>query len=345
MMLMLYLKKNPEFRRLRAGLAALAAVLLIAPSAGAANVIVQLRNGDRITGELIAQETNCVVIATSWAGTLAVPIATIGGVQTVSGEKITVTPAPAPAPTPAKVVAAATPAAAPAKPAPKPTPPKRFRTNMQLGSNLAFGARDSQTLYTRVKSTYEKPFASEAKKFFRTTADYTADYGKTEGVESANRMGGGVKSDLDFGQRSYAYGAGNVGYDEIRRIDLLYEVGPGLGVHLIKKPTFTLNVESGLNYQAQKRATGQNLDSVYVRFGEDVTWKISSRLSLTKKFEFFLDGEDTDQYRFRLDSNLSYKLIDNLTLNLTVLDTFDTQPAARVNKNELQIRSAIGITF
>jgi hypothetical protein len=324
----------------------LATILLIAPGAGAANVVVHLRNGDRITGELIAQETNRVVIATSWAGTLALPLETIGGLQTASGEKMSLAPKSAPAtPPPAKVVAAAAPAAAKPKPASKPVPPKRIRNSVQLGSNLTFGARDSMTLYTRVKSTYEKPYADNAKKFFRTTADYTADYGETEGVESANRMSGSLKSDLDLGKRSYAYAAGNVGFDEIRKIDLYYEIGPGMGVHLVSKPTFVLNLESGLNYQAQQRSTGVNLDSIYLRLGDDLTWKITPRLSLTKKFEFFLDGEDVEQFRFRLDSNLSYKLMENLSLNLTVTDTFDTEPAARVNRNELQIRSAIGITF
>jgi hypothetical protein len=118
-----------------------------------------------------------------------------------------------------------------------------------------------------------------------------------------------------------------------------------MGVHLVKKPTFVLNVESGLNYQAQQRTSGVDLESVYLRLGEDTTWKITSRLSLTKKFEFFLDGEDVEQFRFRLDSTLGYKIFENLSLNLTVLDTFDTEPAARVNKNELQIRSTIGIMF
>jgi putative salt-induced outer membrane protein YdiY len=340
-------RTNHDSLSMRAWIAACATILLIAPYAGAVSVVVSLRNGDRITGELLAQETNRVVIATSWAGTLALPIETIGGVQTASGEKVSLTTAAPPqAPKPVQVVAAASaPAVAKPKPAPAPAPPKRVRTNVQLGSNLAFGARDSQTLYTRVKSTYEKPYPSDAKKFFRTTADYTADYGKTEGVESANRMSGGFKADLDLGERSYAYAAANVGYDEIRKIDRFYEIGPGMGVHLVKKPTFVLNVESGLNYQAQQRTSGVDLESVYLRLGEDTTWKITSRLSLTKKFEFFLDGEDVEQFRFRLDSTLGYKIFENLSLNLTVLDTFDTEPAARVNKNELQIRSTIGIMF
>jgi len=62
--------------------------LLPAFSAGAVNVVVLLRNGDRITGELVAQETNHVVIQTGWAGRLSLPVPTIGGLRTVSGEDL-----------------------------------------------------------------------------------------------------------------------------------------------------------------------------------------------------------------------------------------------------------------
>jgi putative salt-induced outer membrane protein YdiY len=341
-------KKNDELLKTRALALGLAGLMLLIPAipAGAVNVVVQLRNGDRITGTLVAQETNHVVITTSWAGEFALPIATIGGLRTATGQDLlppavapTVSTAPPASPAQRSVAVAAKPAP------PGAAKPKRWRNSIQVGSNLAFGARDSQTVFTRVKSTYEHPFPSDAKKFFRTTADYLADYGETENVQSANRMNGGSKTDLDLGKNSYAYAAASTGFDEVRKIDFQYEIGPGLGFHLIKKPTFTFNVESGVNYQGQQRSAGVNLDSIYWRLGEDFVWKITPRLSWSKKFEFFLDGEDAQEFRFRLDSNLNYELIKNLSLILNLTDTFDTEPAVRVNKNELQIRSAIGITF
>lgn len=337
-------RKNHNLLKAGLRLSALAAFLLTLPSADAVSVVVLLRNGDRITGELIAQETNRVVIVTSWAGTLALPLDTIGGLQTSSGDKLTLeATTPSPVPKAAATITAAT--TAKPKPVTTAAPPKRLRTNLQVGANLMFGARDYQAFFGRVKSTYERPYDHNPKKFFRTITDYTADYGETENVRSANRMTGSVKTDFDLGQRSYCYNVGSGGYDEIRKVDLHYEVGPGLGYHLIKRPTFEFNVESGLNYQVQQRSAGQRLESVYLRAGEDTTWKFGPRLSLIKKFEFFVNGDNWEEFRFRLDSTVSYKLIENLSLNLTLLDMFDTDPAPKVDRNELQIRSSIGITF
>lgn len=308
----------------------------------AVNVVVQLRNGDRITGELVAQETNHVVVSTSWAGKLALPLDTIGGLRTATGKDLLPPPAAPAAPPPSQpetVVAAKpkvpTPAAA----------PKRLRTSVQLGSSLLYGARDQQVLYARVKSSYEKPYAHDAKKFFRTLADYSADYGETEEIQSANRMTASLKTDFDLGTKSYCYNVGSGGYDETRKIDLHYEIGPGMGYHLVKRPTFEFDLEGGLNYQAQFRSAGGNPDSLYVRAGEDTTWKLNSRLSFSKKFEFFVNSEEPEQFRFRLDATASYKVIENLSLNLSVLDQYDTDPAPKVDENEVQIRSSVGITF
>lgn len=345
------LRRNDEAKWLKAALVGLAAgcYFAAAPSAVAVNVVVQLRNGDRLTGELVTQATNHVVINTPWAGQLALPLSVIGGVRTATGTEVIAEAKPEPpksalAPATKPVVIAAT------TKTPTPAPVSavatgKIKTKVELGSNLNYGAKDQELLYGRWKTTYEKPYATNAKKFFRTTGDYSADYGVTEGVRSANRMMGSLKTDFDLGARTYCYNAANSGYDEIRKIDFYYDVGPGMGYHLLRLPRLELDVEGGLNYQSQNRSLSRDTDSLYVRAAENLTWRVNSRISLTKKFEFFVNGDDPEQFRFRLDATASYKLIDNLSFNVTVLDQFDTDPAPKVDQNEVQVRSTIGITF
>jgi putative salt-induced outer membrane protein YdiY len=325
---------------LTCGLLLLGGNLVTSP---AREVVLQLRNGDRLTGRLLAQETNAVIVATSWAESLVIPLSAVGGLRAVTGEDLLPPPATTeapPKPTPAKVVAA--------KPAAKPVAkadPKRLRHNVQLGANVNFGARDSELIYGRLKSTYERPYDEHPNLFFRTFADYSVDYGRTEKLVSANRMSGSLKTDFDVNPKVYAYNAASCGFDEVRRIDFQYEAGPGAGVRVLTRTNLALSLESGLNYQAQERADDEHVDSLYLRAANNLTWKISPRLTFSEKFEFFLDSDDPEEYRFRLDATLSLKVLENISLNLTVLDFFDTSPAANVDKNELQIRSSIGITF
>lgn len=320
--------------------------LCLEQNSAATPVVAQLRNGDRITGELLAQETNHIVIATGWAGTMTIPLSAIGGLQTTTGDKLI------PAASPAAVLPPVAPAqTAAAKPGPSATSVRpaaakpKIQTNLQVGSNLNFGAKDSELLYGRIKVTYAQPYERNPKKFFRSLCDVSADYGETENVRSANRVNGSLKTDFDSGENAYFYNVFSGGFDEIRKIDLQYGAGPGLGYHVLRRPLVELDLESGLDYQAQNRSTGEDTSNVYARLGDNLTWKLGSRLSLSKKFEYFFNVEDATKYRFRIDSTLSYRLVENLSLNLSLLDSFDTDPAPKVDKNELQVRSSIGITF
>src|SRR5436190_14778018 len=90
-------------------------------SARADTIILHLKNGDRIAGTIILEDTNRVVITNSWIKELSVPLSEIAGRET---------PPAAPAPAPATETKPAVPApetkpppvAAEVKPAPIPPP-------------------------------------------------------------------------------------------------------------------------------------------------------------------------------------------------------------------------------
>lgn len=332
------LSDSKGLRRLGSWLWLLAgAWLLSLPVHAETNVVLHLKSGDRIAGTIVSEDTNRVVIATSWIKELPVPLSAIEWREAGPPSPAAVALQAAKS----NVVAVLT----TAPPTTKPPEPKRWKVDVTMGTDLLFGAVDRQLYYSRLKLTYEQPYKSNPKKFFRSLVDYTVDYGRTEGVESANRMGGSIKTDFDVGRRVYLYNLAGAGYDEIRQIDLYYEIGPGVGYHLFTLPKFVMNVESGVNYQAQQRHDSRDVESFYLRLAEDVTWKITPRVTLTEKFEFYPNIENTDQFRARFDATLSFGLWRNLTLKLTVLDLYDTNPARNADNNELQIRSALGITF
>jgi len=319
-------------------------LLGLGTSAGAVNVVVDLRNGDHLTGQLVAQETNHIVVTTSWGGALDIPISAIGGLRTQEGD-VLIKSAPATVAVPTTTPAGNAP---PPKSATAPVvaaTPKHWKAHFNLGLNLVYGATDSQLYYGTLSLTYERPYLANPKKYFRNVFDYAVNYGETAGTESANNMSGTDKTDLDVGERLYVYNLGAVGYDDVRKIDLYYSVGPGAGYHLFTRPKWVMNLESGLSYQVQERSAGGNVESLYLRLADDVTWKISPRTTFTQKYEFFQNLENFDQFRFALNANLSYALWQGISLNLTALDLYDTDPAPGVDKNELQIRTSLGISF
>ena len=330
----------------------------------------QLRNGDKISGNILSEDLNRVIVSNSWAKEIVIPL-----VEIKSREKIT----PPPTETNAVVVAKAAPAptptvpVAPPKPAIKPKRPSSWHGDVQVGADVGISETKRELYYAKFKITYapiEEGNPTGTNKFigrFRNTFDYNAAYGtvtsdRTVGNQtisetklSANRMDGSSKTDFDLGteRKIFIYNLMGAGYDEIRKIEYRYEVGPGVGYHLLNRSNLVLNAEVGMNYQEQYLWNKSGIpleriynrtDNFYYRFAEDFTWKISKKLTFDEKFELF-PQIDFSEYRFRFESNLRYWLWENLSFNLTVLDTYDTQSAKSVGKNDLQIRSSIGVKF
>ncbi|MEO7300668.1 MAG: DUF481 domain-containing protein [Verrucomicrobiota bacterium] len=342
------------------------------------SIALKLRNGDRLTGKILSETTNQVNLSTTWAKEISVPLTEIlsreiipitqnVAINTIlsttnnstSTNSIAATNAIAATNVVSSTNASATntlaktpPVVVPTKPPVKPKKPSSWHGDAQVGVDVGISATRRQLYYGRFKITFapvhEGPPGTNSRVIerFRNTFDYNAAYGTTDGLLSANRMDGSSKTDFDLGakKRFFVYNLIGGGYDEIRKIDARYEFGPGIGYHVFTRTNFVLNTEVGLNYQVQYLATGATTERFYYRFAEDLTWKISKTLTFDEKLEFF-PAFNLQEYRLRFESNLKYFLLENLTFNLTVLDIFDTQPAANVGENDLQIRSSIGLKF
>jgi hypothetical protein len=316
------------------------ALVLLGCSTRAQNVILHLRNGDRLAGAIISESTNEVRLSTIWSKELVVPVSQIERREILPAE---VTAAPTTnGVVPAKpVVVSKTTNAPPAVPW-----YKHWKGDASIGTDLERGGTTDRALYYgKLNLTYSHPYARDPKQFFRNIFTYSAEYGKTDGTVSANDMGGSSKTDFDFSRKIYAYNLGAASYDVIRKIDLHYEDGPGAGYHLFTGTNFIVNTELGANYQVEYRSDDTSTHSVYYRLAEDVTWKINHQMNLTEKYEFFPRVDNLGQYRSRFESTLSYALMLNFSLNVSVIDLYDTQPATGVPANDFQLRTSLGVKF
>jgi hypothetical protein len=346
----------------------LAFVLLLGPTAFAAPVLITLRNGDRITGEIKSENAERVVLKSAVAGTIRIPKAEISRREpllppttsspTAAPVASPAPPAPATKPAPAGVAAAPAPGserALTATNAPAPTLGSTvgswlpewlapYTTNwhgsVQLGMDLGFGTADQQTFYGNA-------YANHAYDRVRNNAEYHVAYGTLNGRESANRMNGRIKTDYDLGtkRRTYAYQTGGVGYDEIRRVDMEFDEGVGLGYKILQRPQFNLNGELGGQYQNINFLTAQDRSYLSFRVAESLTWQVSPKLQVAQRLTFLPNVEELSDYRVRLELSASYPLFKRVTLSFNAIELFDSAPPAGVDKNDLTVQSTIGLNF
>lgn len=346
---------------------ALWACLLITTLAGAQPVILHLRNGDRVSGDLVTEDPGRVTLTNAILGRFSIPLTAVARRESVTNLAVAKSSAPAVTNTP--------PALPPALQnklndlqtvhatgnisaeeyqrqrakllsPPKPSGPKHWSTELYAGMDLAFSQKDRQLYTGRMKLNY-------ARAPLRNNIDYLFTYGWTDGELSANRMDGWMKTDLDLTPHTYLYSLEGAGYDEIRRVNWRYEVGPGVGYHLIKRTNLVVRVEAGFNYQVQNiqeiPATGLAYDReekhYSQRLAQDIRWNIGSQFTFDEKAEYFPELTDFNTYRLRVEANLRYWLKSNLSLNFTVIDTYETKTSTGVGQNDLQLRSSIGVKF
>ena len=342
----------PRFRNLNTFVVLFVLCVLALP-AHAQSVILYLRNGDRLSGSIINETDDQIVISTSWNRELAIPFSEI-----TSREEIVETApslpspiqTPSPAPTPVATTDELLILDAERKEAGfKFAPNEAWHGKIDLGIDLIFGERSRELFYGKAKIVYapaELPdqVLSIASRF-RNTFEYQVSYGKTEGILSDNRMDGLIKPEFDIGRRVFVYTLLGVGYDEVRLVDYQYEVGPGLGYRLIKTKDLQLNTEVGFDYQFQALSGNQEDERFSIRLAEDSKWTLNDRFVLDEKVEFFPGVESSLEFRLRFEANLRYKLWKFVWLTLSVMDLYDTKVAEGVNRNELQLRSLLGVDF
>ena len=303
-----------------------------------------LKSGEKITGFVISEYTNRVVLSNSWASELSVPLKEIerreiiaaAGTNQLAGTNV--------------IAKAKIP---PLKPSAE--PPRLFKHwkgEAEVGLDLNYATVDQQTYHGKAMLAYEQPYTTDTNMFFRNTTDYTVQYGKSEQtvsnqtvtVKSSDLMGGSDKTTFDLTHHWYIYSLAGAGYDRIRDIDLQAEAGPGFGYHLLKQTNLTANLEAGANYQIQYRSDNTEIRDFFYRLAEDFNWKITPRTTFTEKVEFF-PRVNLSEYRVRLEATLTYTLWRYVYLNLSVHDAYDTEPADDTSANELLVHSALGMKF
>lgn len=224
----------------------------------------------------------------------------------------------------------------PAAIVPKPT--RQLSGEVFAGLDITDGSKSRQLYTGRVKLNYVEGH-------LRNNFDYLFTYGKTDGEVSANRMDGTLKTDYEFTPRFYGYNQGALGYDEIRKVDNYFQIGPGAGLHLLKLSKVALSTEAGVNYQAQEFTDGREEQNVYFRFAQQFKWIVNTRFSFDEKVEYFPQWDNSAEYKLRVEANIRYWLKTYLSLNFTVINLYDTRVATGVQSNDLQIRSSIGVKF
>jgi putative salt-induced outer membrane protein len=164
-------------------------------------------------------------------------------------------------------------------------------------------------------------------------------------VTTAHAITGGIRGDLNLTNRVFVFGLADFEYDQFQKLDLRNVLGGGLGYHFLKTDRTLFDVFGGGSYDQAFYSTGITRKSGEALLGEELSHKFSARSLLTEKLQLFPNLSDAGQYRITFDSTGTTKVSNWLNWQISFGDRYVSNPIPGIKKNDLLLTTGLRLTF
>jgi len=285
-------------------------LLLVAwPAAPVGAETYELKNGDKITGEVIRLDDEKVVLEHAVFGEIEIPLTEV---------------APAKGPRPGLF---GTPLLA------------GWTRTFQLGVNGERGESETVDAVGALDLDYE-----EDELRWNVDGRYTFSNAETETTKH-NALLEATRAKNFADSRWFWLANGRWDWDEFRSWNHRLTAIAGLGYDLIERDAFTLRVAAGPAVTREFGGTDAWLYEAMV--GVQAIWKIAENHRVEVKNSFFQAANENSPYRNLTEANWKWQLSQDpgLSLNFRVENEYESDPLPGVERNDLKYFTSLGIDF
>ena len=161
---------------------------------------------------------------------------------------------------------------------------------------------------------------------------------------TANAIQAGARYDHDISKRIFAFVTADFQTDALQGLNLRSVPGAGLGVHVIKTASTTLDLLAGLNY-TREDYTRFTRNFAAASFGEELTHKLHSSTLITQSFDLFPDLSDLGEYRGTFTLGTVTKISKWLGWQNAFGDIYVTNPPVGKKKNDVLLTTGLNFSF
>lgn len=321
---------------------------------------VELVNGDTLTGTILSEDDNAVVIDHPVLGQIELAADRVKLVHRDAPE-----PNPAPTPQPAPVAAP--------EPEPEPTPPPapvvdpaevqaaaeeaaaqqaldersmlkwfmdEWNTKLSLGFNGAAGNTDTHNFFGQLNAKHQ-----DGRNRWMINSQWF--YGLNRGQVNRSQFQTTVTRDwLQQGSPWFFFVRGEYKYDRFRNWENRTSGFVGTGYALVKNDRFEVNARMGLggtyDFGSINEFTPEALFG-----GSILKWKISDRSAISGESVYYPSLEDTADYRITTRLEWTYKLdlASGMSIKLGAQSDYDGQTNGDREHNDLKYYGALVLEF
>lgn len=329
---------------------------------------VTLKNGDRLSGNIIKYDGKNLVMKSDLAGDVTIPWANVTGVTSTQPLNVTLKDGQ-------RVVGTVT------------TEGTRFEiVTKETGTVTA--PRDSveyirsqpeQVAYDKEIDRYKNPrlidlwtgtldlgfaethgnadtetFNLGANAVRSTTRDkimvnYTQIYSSSNAsgtsLTSANAKRGGLQYNLNLDPKMFVFGLLDLENDQFQSLNLRFAPAGGAGYHAIKTPNTTLDLSLGASLDREFFSTGVNQSYAELLLGEELTHKFGKTTSLHENLVFYPNLSSTGNYRMNFDISLLAAMKKWLSFQISASDRYLSDPVPGRKDNDILLTTGLRLTF
>lgn len=213
---------------------------------------------------------------------------------------------------------------------------------IDAGLTLTRGNADTSTLALGMNAARTTP---RDKISVYMAALYAKNKVSGTSLTTANAIRGGARYDFNLTNRTFAFGFGDLEYDEFQKLDLRMVLGGGLGFHALKRERTTLDIFGGGSLNKEYFSTDLRRTSGEVLAGEELNHKLSDRVSFKERLVFFPNLTETGEYRLNFDTSAVTNLNKWLGWHVTLSDRYLSNPVLGAKNNDLLLTTGVRVTF
>jgi putative salt-induced outer membrane protein YdiY len=324
---------------------------------------VTLKNGDRLTGDIVKADATSLVLKTQLVGEVTIPWDAVTGLKTDktlyvtladgstksglvsgTGDQFEIHSAAGQAISTTKSsITSLRSEAEQAEYLRHQNPGWRelWTGNAHVGFAITSGNSRTTNIATGLGLTRETP---RDKTIVYVASVYAKD--KSSGVSqtTANIIRGGLRYDRDINKKWFGYGAADFEHNELQNLSLRIVPGGGLGYHAIKSERTQLDVLGGGDWNKEFfSGIIPDRSSAEVQVGETLSHKFNPRVTLREQFFIFPNLSETGEYRMNLDTSVTADITRRIAVSFTLSDRYLSNAPIGTEKNDLLMTT--GISF
>jgi len=351
---------------IRAALIGLATVAFICPQLLADQVV--LKNGDRLTGTIVDSDGKTLTLKSAFAGEVKIqwdavqeitsdePVyvsakggeVLVGKVTTTDGKFSVQTASSGPVTVAKDVVQSVR---SKEQQAVYDAEIERLRHPRLLDS---WGGVVDTGLATARGNTETFTYNLSAKAARATTKDKISVYGLSlysrnsatgTAVTTASLVSGGTRYDFNISEKYFAFGQLDLLHDRFQELDLRVAPAGGVGIHAIKTPNTTLDLNAGGGLNKEFFTSGLSRASGEALLGEAYSRKFSKVTTLSQSLQFFPNLTDTGEFRSVFNLGLVTQLTKVLSWQVSFTNLYLSNPPVGVKTTDVIMTTGLRFTF